>query len=298
MDMYREAAVLEREPARRKIYLETIRRVREHVLAMVNPEKTDLVVYLNGLDESYFPEAWDRMKYWGEIYKEHFPEIKFRVDGSYSREAMEIIYDAIDYWCCHTIGYDIETIRAYRKLGVTDWLYGPQLYEREKNGWCGSSTFMDLELTNERLISWACWKYGTHTWCSWGIGAGWRTAWYNSETWKDCFRNHGTGPLSYRNYNGNAMVIYASGIVPRVNVVCASVRLKNMRDGVEEYEMMRMLSELDGSRERADKVVNSIVFSPYGKASIGNLEAWNHNVRRWDEARIRLGEMIEQAIKE
>jgi hypothetical protein len=122
MDMYREAAVVERELEKQKIYLDAIQRVREYILTMVDPEKTDLLIYLNGLDESYFPEAWERMKFWGKIYKEHFTETKFRVDGSYSPEAMEIIHDAIDYWCCHTIGYGIETILAYRELGVTGWL--------------------------------------------------------------------------------------------------------------------------------------------------------------------------------
>jgi len=295
MVRYRQAARLEREPARQAIYLEAIRQVREHVLVMVDPEKTDLIVYLNGLDESYFPEAWERMVFWGAVFKKHFPEVDFRVDGSYSEEAMEVIHDAVDYWCCHTIGYNIGTIEAYRKLGVTDWLYGPQLYERKENSWCGSSTFMDLELTNERLISWACWKYRTHTWCSWGIGAGWRTAWYNSETWKDYFRDHGTGPLCHRSYNGNAMAVYAPGIVPGVGVPCPTIRLKAMRDGVQEYEYMRLLSKLDGSSGRVDKLVNDIVFSPYGEASIGNLEAWNHNPGQWDRVRLELGEMIEEA---
>jgi hypothetical protein len=297
MDRYRQAALLEQEPARQAVYLEAIRRVRQHILSMVDPEKTDLVVYLNGLDESYFPEAWARMDFWGAIFKEHFPEVNFRVDGSYSEEAMEVIHDAIDYWCCHTIGYNIGTIEAYRKLGVVDWLYGPQLYEQEKNGWCGSSTFMDLELTNERLISWACWKYGTHTWCSWGIGSSWETGWYNSETWKDSFRDHGTGPLSYRCYNGNALEIYAPGMLPGVNVPCPTVRLKAKRDGVEEYEYMRLLSKLDGNSKRVDELVNRIVYSPYGEASIGNLEAWNHNPEQWDKVRLELGEMIERKMK-
>ncbi|MBN2289859.1 MAG: DUF4091 domain-containing protein, partial [Candidatus Glassbacteria bacterium] len=260
-----------------------------------DPAKTDLIVYLNGLDESYFPEAWERMVFWGAVFKEHFPEVRFRVDGSYSEEAMQVIHGAIDYWCCHTIGYNLGTIEAYRKLGVVDWLYGPQLYEREENGWCGSSTFMDLELSNERLINWACWKYGTHTWCSWGIGSGWQTAWYNSETWKDYFRDHGTGPLSYRSYNGNAQEIYAPGMVPGVNVPCPTVRLKAKRDGVEEYEYMRLLARLDGSRERVSELVDRIVFHPYGEASIGDLEAWNHNPEQWDRVRLQLGELIEQA---
>jgi hypothetical protein len=294
MDDYDQAALLERQPERQKIYLDSIQQVRQHLLAVVDPRKTELIVYLNGLDESYFPEAWARMAFWGEIYKKHFPESHFRVDGSYSAEAMKVIHKALDYWCCHTIGYDIDTIKANRELGVVDWLYGPQMYEREENGWCGSSTFMDLELTNERLISWSCWKYGTRTWLSWGIGAGWQTGWYNSETFKDYFRDHGTGPLSHRNYNGNAMSIYAPGVVPGVNAVCPSIRLKNNRDGVEEYEYLRLLSQLDGNSRRVEKIVGRLVFNPYGKAAIGNLEAWNHNPGEWDAARIELGNLIEE----
>ncbi len=296
MDAYQEAAQWEQVAAKKKIYLEAIHLVRSHLLQMVDPQKTDLIVYLNGLDESYFPEAWDRMKYWGTLFKEAFPESKFRVDGSYSDEAMTVIKDAIDYWCCHTIGYDIDTIEKYRAYGVVDWLYGPQMYEGPQNGWCGSSTFLDLELSNERLISWSCFKYSTHTWCSWGIGSGWATGWYNSETFKDIFRDHGTGPPSYRSYNGNAMTIYAPGYIPGVHEPCPSIRLKNMRDGVEEYEYMQMLSELDGHRGRVEEIVNRVVYRPYGSAAIGDLEAWNHHPRAWDEARWQLGQLIDAAV--
>ena len=288
---------VERKPENRKIYIEAIRQVREHILGLVDPSKIRLIVYLNGLDESYFPEAWDRMDYYGKMFHEYFPEAKYRVDGSYSKEAMEVIHDAIDYWCCHTIGYDLPAIKENRALGVTDWLYGPMLYEREENGWCGSSTFTDLPLVNERAISWACWKYGTLTWCSWGIGSGWEYGWYNSETWKDYFRDHGTGPLSYRRYNGNALGVYAPGIVPGVNEPCASMRLKAMRDGVEEYELMRLLAELDGDSARADSVVNSIIGQPFGKQSIGRLDVWSYDPQAWDSARETLGAMIEARIR-
>ncbi len=156
---------------------------------------------------------------------------------------------------------------------------------------------MDLPLLNERAPSWSAWKYGTLTWCSWGIGSGWKSAWYNSETWKDYFRDHGKGPLSYRRYNGNAQAIYAPGIVPYVNKVCPALRLKAMRDGVEEWEMMNMLAKLDGNRERADRIVNGIIKDPYGDKAIGELEIWDYNPENWDKAVIELGNMIEQASK-
>jgi len=94
------------------------------------------------------------------------------------------------------------------------------------------------------------------------------------------------------------MEVYAPGYVPGVNEPCPSIRLKNMRDGVEEFEYMRLLTRLDGNRDRVDRIVDEIVFQPYGKAAIGNLNAWNHNPQAWDEARIRMGRMIEKASKE
>jgi len=286
----------ERLPDKRAVYVETIRRVREHVLSMIDPDKTRLVVFLNGLDESYYPEAWERMVYYGKMFKEYFPEAGHRVDGGYSQEAMETIHGAIDYWCCHSVGYDMETVEAYRKLGIKDWVYGPVLYERRANSSVGSSTFIDLELTNERAISWACWKYRTLTWCSWGIGSEWNAAWYSPETWKHAISREGS-PLRYRSYNGNALCVYPPGIVPGVYRPCPTIRLKNMRDGVEEYEMMKILAGLDGNENRADAVVDKIIKKPFGKQSVGNLDVWSHDPQAWDAARIELGEMIEKAAK-
>lgn len=282
----------ERQPEKRAVYVDAIRQYREHILSMVDTSRTRLVVFLNGLDESYYPEAWDRMVYYGKMFKEYFPEARHRVDGGYSKEAMEVIHGAINYWCCHTVGYNFETVKAYRELGVTDWIYGPVLYEGENNSGVGSSTFIDLELTNERVISWATWKYRALTWCSWGIGSGWMAAWHDPETWKLASREK-DGPLKGYIYNGNALEVYPPGIIPSVNVPCPTVRLKNMRDGVEEYEFLKLLSELEGSRQKADQVADRIIYLPFGEQSIGNLDVWNHNPAEWDAARIELGALVE-----
>jgi hypothetical protein len=283
----------EQKPPNRAIYISAIKQVRDHVLSMIKPDKVRLVVFQNGLDESYFPEAWARMVYYGKLFKEYFPEAAYRVDGGYSQEAMEVIHEAIDYWCCHSVGYNMETVEEYRKLGIKDWVYGPILYERRGNGGVGSSTFIDLELTNERVISWASWKYRTLTWCSWGIGSEWAAAWYSPETWKHVIRGEEEG-TRFRSYNGNGQVVYAPGVVPSVDVICPSIRLKNMRDGVEEFEYFRLLAKLDGNMDRVDSLVNRIINRPFGKQSLGNLDVWNHNPEDWDRARIEAGKLIEQ----
>ena len=179
---------------------------------------------------------------------------------------------------------------------MKDWIYGPMLYEQRANSWVGSNTFIDLELTNERLISWATWKYQAVTWCSWGIGSQWQSAWFSPATWQHASRKEDE-KLSIRTSNSNALAVYPPGIIRNVDVACPTIRLKNMRDGVEEYEYMRLLTDLDGNRERAEEVVDRIVYRPFGKQSVGRLDVWNHNAAQWDQARIEMGNLIEQKMK-
>ena len=160
----------------------------------------------------------------------------------------------------------------------------------------GSTTILDLPLLNDRAISWSCWKYHTYSWISWGIGYNGKSAWYDPETWKDAYK-HGadSDPVyTYKKINGSALLVYAPGIIPNVNHYCPSIRLKAMRNGVQEYEYMRLLAERDKKRARADEIVNSVIKQPFGEKSIGNLDVWSFDAEKWDQARIRLGEMINE----
>ena len=285
---------VEQSPENRSIYRKVVREVRDHLQAMINPQKTEITVYLNGLDESYFPEAWDRMVYYGELFKSDYPEAHFRVDGGYSEEAMAVISNSINSWASHTINYEIEKMRKYQEMGIEDWLYGPMLYESKVNSWVGSSTFIDLPLLNDRAISWSSWKYKTYSWISWGIGAGWGRAWYDPESWKDTYKSGADSDpgFTFKKLNGNGLLIYAPGIVPNVDEACPSIRLKSMRNGVQEYEYMRLLAALEGNDDQADQAVNSIIKQPYGQNAIGKLDVWSFDAEEWNKKRIEMGEMI------
>jgi len=285
---------VERNPSNRTIYIDCIKKVREHFVHAIDPAKTDITVYLNGLDESYFPEAWSRMVYYGNLFREYYPEARFRIDGGYSEEALQIVKNSINSWASHTIEYDYETIKKYQDMGIKVWLYGPMLYESKVNSWVGSSTFIDLPLVNDRAISWACWKYNTYSWISWGAGAGWVNGWYDPESWKDASKaaSELKSEFTYKKLNGNALLVYSPGIVPNVEGPCPSIRLKTMRDGVQEYEYLRLLAEKDKNRSRADSVVSSIIKLPFGPKAIGNLDVWSFETDKWDEARIEMGRMI------
>ncbi len=291
---------VERNPSNKATYVECIKKVRDHLHSLINPDKTDITVYLNGLDESYFPEAWSRMAYYGDLFHQYYPEAFFRIDGGYSEEALQIVKNSITSWASHTIEYDFKTLKKYQDMGIKVWLYGPMLYESKVNSWVGSSTFIDLPLVNDRAISWACWKYNTRSWISWGAGAGWVNGWYDPESWKDASKavSEAESEFTYKKLNGNALLVYSPGVVPDVDGPCPSIRLKTMRDGVQEYEYMRLLSEVDKDRTRADSVVNSIIKLPFGPASIGNLDVWSFDSRKWDEARITIGKMIDRSLSE
>ncbi|HKG67853.1 MAG TPA: glycoside hydrolase domain-containing protein [Segetibacter sp.] len=288
---------VERTPSNQSLYINTIKEVRNHLQSFINPKKTDIYVYLNGLDESYFPEAWSRMVYYGGMFRKAYPEAQFRVDGGYSEEAMNIIGKSINAWATHTINYNAEEIKKYQKMGIKDWLYGPMLYESKVNSWVGSSTFIDLPLVNDRAISWSCWKYNTYSWLSWGIGEGWERGWYDPESWKDAYKSgaEADAVFSHKKLNGNALLIYSPGIVPNVEGPCPSIRLKTMRSGIQEYEYMRLLSGLDKNNNRVDNIVNGVINQPFGKKSIGKLDVWSYDPEQWDTARIKLGELINQA---
>ncbi len=288
---------VERNPDNTALYRTVIKEVRNHLQNMINPQKTELTVYLNGLDESYFPEAWDRMVYYGEIFKEDYPEVRFRIDGSYSEEAMAVVMNSINSWASHTINYDIHRISKYQEMGIEDWIYGPMLYESKVNSWVGSTTFIDLPLVNDRAISWSCWKYNTYSWLSWGVGAGWERAWYDPETWKDTYKTGSDSDVgfTYKKLNGNGLLIYSPGIIPNVYGACPSIRLKTMRDGVQEYEYMRLLADLDGNKNRVNEIVNTVIKNPFGEKSIGNLDVWSYDAEQWYLARLKMGELIHEA---
>jgi hypothetical protein len=287
---------VEKLPANDAKYQEVVKQVRSHLKKSLKPSKTELIVYLNGLDESYTQEAWERMVHYGEMFKKIYPEASYRIDGGYSEEAMKLLSKSIKSWASHTINYDYEKMKKYQAMGIKDWLYGPMLYESKVNSWVGSYTFIDLPLVNERAISWATFKYNTYSWISWGAGVNGKGGWYDPESWKDQYKNGADSDsgFTYKKINGSALLVYSGGIIPNVSGICPSLRLKNLRNGVQEYEYMRMLKNIDKNDERVKSIVNEIIYEPFGEKSIGKLDVWSFDAEKWDAARIRIGELINE----
>ncbi len=276
-----------RTPEYEAVWRETARQVKEHLDSRPAWRRVMKVAFLNGLDESYNEEAYEKMLYYGRLLHEALGRgwFKYRIDGGYSAEAMEKLAAEVDLWVCHTVAFDIDTVERFRKRGIEAWFYGPMIYEQRRNSGCGSNTFLDLDLLVNRGIGWVGWKYRAG-WVEWEFDWNAFAAWYEAENFKE----------PRRIFNGSGQLIYR-GAVMGYREPIPSIRLKAQRRGLQDYEYFWLLTQATGSRDEADRLVNRIVYKrPFGKRAMFDTEIWKNDPERWDEARIAAGERIAEAL--
>jgi hypothetical protein len=264
------------------------RQFREHFDSRPSWSKVVKVAFLNGLDESYFEEAYLRMLYYGRLLHQAMGRdwFLYRIDGGYSMEAMERLAEEVDLWVCHTVAFDLPTVEHFRRRGMKVWFYGPMIYEQRRNSGCGSNTFLDLDLNVNRGIGWVAWKYQTG-YVQWEFDWNAFAAWYEAENFKE----------EGRYYNGSGQMIYR-GEVMNYSEPIPSIRLKSTRRGLQDYEYFRLLSELTGGTDRSDDLVNSVIHKePFGEKAMLDVEIWRNDPSEWERVRIAAGDLLDALMK-
>jgi Domain of unknown function (DUF4091) len=264
------------------VWKETARQVRAHLDRDPLWRKVVKIAFLDGLDESYNEEAYEKMLYYGKLLHEAMGRkwFKYRIDGGYSREAMEKLSQEVDLWVCHTVSWDTEKMDYFRKRGVESWFYGPMIYEQRKNSGCGSNTFLDLDLLVNRGIGWVGWKYNAG-WVEWEFDWHAYAAWYEAENFKEAGRI----------YNGSGQLIYRGAVMGYTQPI-PSIRLKVQRRGLQDFEYFWLLAQKRG-RAKSDALVDSIVYKrPFGKQAMLDTEIWKNNPEEWDRARDDAGDLL------
>jgi hypothetical protein len=275
-----------RTPEYEAVWKETGKQIRAHMDADAQWRRVKKIAFLNGLDESYNETAYERMMYYGKLLHEAMGRgwFKYRIDGGYSKEAMDKLSQEVELLVGHTVAWDMDKIEYFRKKGVESWFYGPMIYEQRKNSGCGSNTFLDLDLLVNRAIGWVGWKYRSG-WVEWEFDWNASAAWYEAENFKEASRI----------YNGSGQLIYRGEVMGYKQPI-PSIRLKAQRRGSQDYEYFWLLAQKNESKEQADKLVNSIVYKkPFGKASINDVEIWKNNPDDWDTVRVAAGQAISAA---
>ena len=79
----------------------------------------------------------------------------------------------------------------------------------------------------------------------------------------------------------------------------ASIRLKGLRRGSQDYEYFWLLSQSKGGNEMLDEEIKAILHGSIDeKASLGQPGMWMHDPDEWERVRLKFGDAIEKIRKD
>jgi hypothetical protein len=254
-----------------EIWKNAFRGFQSHFDAHPEWNRTKTIVFLLSLDESYDEQSVKRIEYFGQLLKDSDAKrLKYRIDGSYPMDTMERLAKVVDIVILGVRAYVPERVRQLRKYGVEDWFYT-------------GMGFTDGDPLGCRALGWVSYKYGASSWTIWEFDFNSLRAWQYPATYQGQ-----NGDVQ----NGMGMLVYR-GETMGLDEPVASIRLKLLRRGSQDYEYARLLSQLRNGAAQAQEIVNSVVNEPLGKAGTwGSPAMWNHNPETWERARYRMAELI------
>ncbi len=193
--------------------------------------------YVQHLVDEPIPVNADSYNRLAAMVREFAPEFRI-IDATMCRE----VAGSVDIWVPQPqeIAAHRDFFQERRALGEEVWFYT-----------CLSPTsgymnrMVDYHLLPVRLLHWQNFRYDLPGYLHWGLNF-WRG---------DPFRNL-EPPLSGETYlpPGDTHIVYPGKYGP-----LASIRLEAMRDGIEDYELLRMLAAKD--RRAAERICASVVRS-------------------------------------
>jgi hypothetical protein len=204
---------------------------------------------LKGLDKNYMQHVSDEpvaenigsYKAIAAYVKKLIPGTKI-IDANIGSD----LIGSIDVWVpvLDQLHKEYEFYKKRQKAGDEVWFYtclGPQGNYANR--------FIEQPLLMPRLLHWLNYKYGITGYLHWGL-----TAWHMPYR-KDLY-NDVTGMFEDGNVvpGGDSYIVY-----PAYNKLYSSIRLEAMRDGINDYELLRQLEKKDP--DLAKKIVNTTVFN-------------------------------------
>ncbi|WP_353131183.1 DUF4091 domain-containing protein [Parapedobacter pyrenivorans] len=245
----------------------------ENFLRQFIPE---LLAYLKsrGLSEHYLqhvadepiPENVSSYKAIATVVKKYMPDTKI-IDATIGSD----LVGSIDVWVpvLDFLHKEYDFYKERQEAGDEVWFYtclGPQGNYANR--------FIEQPLIFPRLIHWINYKYGITGYLHWGF-----TAWhmpYRSDVYKDV-----TGMFADGNVlpGGDSYLVY-----PTFNKLYSSLRLEAMRDGINDYELLQQLKNIDP--DMVDSLINGVIY---------NFDHYDVDVRSFRNKRKQLLERLSAA---
>ncbi len=238
-------------------------------------DRPNVVLYTYLKDEPNDEKAYAYVQKWGRAVKAAHAALKVMVvEQTWTQnKKWGDLYGAIDIWCPLFSLFKAERAAKRQALGETIWTY-TALCQGNPTPWWHT----DFPLLNYRVPSWIAWRYRIRGLLYWGGMVFWRQVddpWTDPKTLDRRKRNPKTL------YNGEGSILYPGRAVG-YDGIASSLRLKALRDGIEDYEYLAIL-ERAGLADEAQKVVMPLA---------GSWFKWETDASQYDSARAKLAEMI------
>jgi hypothetical protein len=236
--------------------------------------------YLYMLDEPNSKEAYEHVRQLGTLVHEAEPNLRrLVVEQPYAQDpAWGAIDEAVDIWCPLFGFLEESSIKRVQAEGDAVWSYtalcqrAPSYhpaYEKVKSDnppyWQ-----IDFPVLSYRIAPWLNRRYGVTGLLYWA-----------TTFWGAPDRNPWDSPGFRVRFNGEGALFYP-GEDAGIEGPIASIRLKNLRDGMEDYEYFVLLEKRGGGA-----VVDEIV-----RSAVPTWGTWNQDPRRLLGLRERLAREI------
>jgi hypothetical protein len=234
-----------------------------------------LVFFTYLKDEPNDAEAYKYVQTWGKAVREARSAVKVLVVEQTRTQdpAWGDLYGAVDIWCPLFSLFDAETSAQRRALGETVWTYTALCQGRPTPWW-----HIDYPLLNYRVPAWIAWRFRETGLLYWGGMSHWREV---DDPWTDP-RTYGRAKdPKAKAYNGEGTLVYP-GRAAGYDGIAPSLRLKALRDSVQDYEYLAIL-ERAGRAAEAEPVVLPLA---------GSWFEWDKDPAAYDAARSRLAALI------
>ena len=243
-------------------------------------DRPGVVFYIYLLDEPNDLTAYRYVQKWGRIIREAKSAVKVLVVEQPQTQdpAWGTLHGAVDIWCPLFSLFEEEPAAQRRALGETIWTY-TALCQGNPTPWWHT----DFPLVHYRVPAWISWHYRIRGLLYWGGLCFWDHVddpWTEPGTYN--LRKE-KGPL----FNGEGSIVYPGRAVGYEGIA-SSLRLKALRDSIEDYEYLAILERM-GLAVEAEKVVRTVADSWYH---------WSHDPGVYKKARATLAEMIIKGQKE
>ncbi|MBN2136292.1 MAG: DUF4091 domain-containing protein [Sedimentisphaerales bacterium] len=241
-------------------------------------DRPGVTFYIYLKDEPNDEEAYKFVQKWGSAIRQAKSVVKVMVveqtwtekgkggaDSDWGQ-----LHGAVDIWCPLFCLFRADSAAKRQALGETIWTYTALCQGGQPSPWW----HIDYPLLNYRAPAWIAWRYRIRGLLYWGGMSYWRQV---EDPWTDAW-TYGRPDLVY---NGEGTIVYP-GRPAGYDGIAPSLRLKALRDSVEDYEYMSIL-ERRGLAEEAQKIVEPLAQSWFD---------WERDPAEYEKARAKLAKLI------